>query len=554
MPDNVRVTLNWSAAAGPLDDVLGQQPQAAYDTLGGVFCVLENVNRVAWTQVPLSLSLSFLLFPSHSLPVHDGVGREGVTLVVVVVVGVGGGGGGDDVLRCAGRIGRESGGGWGRKRWTGYRLTRCAVAEATMPRPTSGQHYRGSTIQPPGANVSLAWVSALGSALRCGFQQHWQQRVPRFIAAACLQLPVVGAGELSVARLWSHAATASLVYMLVRFLVWSVTAPQPTSASAAAVYRSIVSTCSPLRRLSPSPRATVPSIRTPRRSLALLRNGRSAVALTGVLPGLVLEAVAVPVYVIHQVGYHNLPARRPGESLCLRCASIAVLTPLWILAVAATMVLLTFGAVVDFFGRGLRRMFGRWPRAAPTGAGRGMGMGGAGSWYQLDVERAAGGGGGWQPDSATSSSIDDLTKLPGGWDASGRVWDDLRRDQGALLRERDNLDAEKAAWKLECARARDEKRAVELERLRLQADRAAFAEQQQRWRQERAAAERAKQEVEAILRGFIDKSRKKAAVIADMRRGIERGQKLMAIHGHPTPPASPRVTKITAREAPPAMA
>ena len=477
-----------------------------------------------------------------------------VVVVVVVVVGVG-----VVAMMCFAALG-ESGanreGAGDRKRWTGDRLTRCAVEETTMPGPTSGQHYRGSTIQPPrSADVSLAWMSALGSALRCGLQQH--KRMPRFIAAACLQLPVVGAGELSVASLWSYAATASLVYMLVRFLVWSVTAPQPTSTSAAAVYRSIISTCKPLRRLSPSPRAAaVPSIRTLRTlhrgSLVLLRNGRSAVAFTGLLPALVLEAVAVPVYVIHQVGYHNLPARRPGESLCLRCASIAVLTPLWILAVAATMVLLTFGAVVDFFGRGFRRMFGRWPRAPPTGAGMGMGMG---SWYQLDVERAAGGGlSGWQPDSATSSSVDDLTKLPGGWDASGRVWDDLRRDQGALLRERDNLDAEKAAWKLECARARDEKRALELERLRLQADRAAFAEQQQRWRQERAAAERAKQEVEAILRGFIDKSRKKAAVIADMRRGIERGQKLMAIHGHPTPPASPRVTKITAREAPPAIA
>lgn len=337
---------------------------------------------------------------------------------------------------------------------------------------------------------------------------------------------MVGAGELSVASLWSFAATASLVYMLVRFLVSSVTASQPTSTA----YRSIVSSIyDPLRRLAPSPCTAVASIHSLRRSLAILA-------------AVVLETVALPVYVIHQVGYRNLPPRRPGESLCLRCASIAVLTPLWILAFAATMVLLTFGAVVDFVGRGLRRVFGRRkPRAPPAN----VAMADLGAWHQLDVER---GGGGWRPDSATSSSVDDLTKLPGAWDASARVWDELRRDQGALLRERDSLDAEKAAWKLECARARDEKRALELERLRLQADRAAFAEQQLRWSQERAAAARAKQEVEAILRGFIDKSRKKAAVIADMKRGLERGQKLlMATHGHPTPPASPRIEKAAGR-------
>ena len=72
MPDNVRVTLNWTAAAGPLDDVLGQQPQAAYDTPGGVFCVLENVNRVAWAQVCVApASRTLLSFPLYFLPVYD---------------------------------------------------------------------------------------------------------------------------------------------------------------------------------------------------------------------------------------------------------------------------------------------------------------------------------------------------------------------------------------------------------------------------------------------------------------------------------------------------
>ncbi|KAF8539654.1 hypothetical protein BDD12DRAFT_85121 [Trichophaea hybrida] len=293
--------------------------------------------------------------------------------------------------------------------------------------------------------------------------------------------------------------------MVIRFLILF-----GTSTFVKSVYHSTVG---PLRELSP--RAVVPSIYSFRRTVKSLNRT--------ITPIFLLEILALPVFLVHQIGYRNLPPRKPDESLYFRYISIAALTPLWILAVAAAMVLFMFGAVVDFFGRNLKRMFRRQPKAS--------------GWHQLDVER----GGAWQPDSATSSSIEDMTKLPGAW-GSAKVWDDLRRDQEALIREKDNFDSEKTAWKQECARTKEEKRAFEQEKQRLREEQAVFQQQQQRWKEEREAAAEAKREVEMILRSFIEKSKKSGMVIAGMKRGIEMKQMML---GNPTPPASPKSERAT---------
>jgi hypothetical protein len=293
--------------------------------------------------------------------------------------------------------------------------------------------------------------------------------------------------------------------MIIRFLFHF-----STSTFAKSVYHSIVG---PLRELSP--RAAIPSIYSFRRTVKSLNRT--------ITPTLLLEILALPVFLVHQIGYRNLPPRKPHESLYFRYISIAALTPLWILAVAAAMVLFMFGAVIDFFGRNLKRMFRRRPKSS--------------GWYQLDVER----GGAWEPDSATSSSIEDMTKLPGAW-GSAKVWDDLRRDQDALVRERDNFESERTAWKLDQARTKEEKRALEQEKQRLREEQAAFREQQQMWKEEREAAEEAKREVEMILRSFIEKSKKSGVVIAGMKRGIEMRQMML---GNPTPPASPKCERAT---------
>jgi hypothetical protein len=234
--------------------------------------------------------------------------------------------------------------------------------------------------------------------------------------------------------------------------------------------------------------------------------------------------VALPAFSLDRIGFHNLPQRKPNESVYFRYLAILALTPVWISAVTAAMVLFIFGAVVDFFSRNIDRIFKR--KSKPTG------------WHQLDIER----GGVWQPESpASSNSVEDISKVSEAWGTS-RVWDDLRRDQGALSRERDNLDAEKAAWKLECSRIKEEQKALEKERQRLQEEKASFFTEREKWNKEKHAQEKSRKDLETILKSFIKKSQQNTEVIANLRRGIE----MRPMVNNPTPPASPTTEKMNA--------
>ncbi|KAI5812470.1 hypothetical protein BZA77DRAFT_296805 [Pyronema omphalodes] len=186
------------------------------------------------------------------------------------------------------------------------------------------------------------------------------------------------------------------------------------------------------------------------------------------------------------------------------------------------MVLFVFSVVVDFCNRNIDRMFKR--KSKPT------------EWHQLDIER----GGVWHSESpASNNSVEDISKVPEAW-SNSRVWDDLRRDQAALNRARDSLDAEKAAWKLECSRIKEEQKALEKERQRLQEEKTSFFTEREKWNQEKHAQEKSRKDLETILKSFIKKSQQNTEVIASLRRGIEMRQ----LVNNMTPPASPTTEKM----------
>ncbi|KAI5817903.1 hypothetical protein BZA77DRAFT_343282 [Pyronema omphalodes] len=190
------------------------------------------------------------------------------------------------------------------------------------------------------------------------------------------------------------------------------------------------------------------------------------------------------------------------------------------------MVLFSFGSVIDFINRNINRIFRRKSQATI-------------GWHQMDVER----GGVWgQPESPMSrNSVADMSKSSETW-GNARGWDDLRRDQEALSRERDNLNAEKAAWQLECLRIKEEQKALEKERQRFKEDKALFFTEREKWNKEKQAQAKSRKDLENILKSFIKKSQQNTEVIANLRRGIEMRQMI----NNPTPPASPKVEKMSA--------
>lgn len=318
------------------------------------------------------------------------------------------------------------------------------------------------------------------------------------IAAAC-----PNPGKLA-AHVWGTAANLSLLYLLARFLL--------LVGSTAFVQNNLIH---PLRELSP--RAVLPSVTTYRKLCRLLR-------IIQKTPHTLLETLAFPFFVLHQIGFSNLPPLKQGESLIFRRTAITALVPLWCCALTAAMVVFTFSSVTEFLGRTVMGMFRRQPKSP--------------EWHQLDVERGM-----WQqPQSATST--DDMTRvMPGAW-GSSKVWEDLRRDQGALQQERINFDAEKAAFKAEAQKQLEEKRAFELEKQRLREERLALQQQQQKFQAEVAASAEAKKEVETIIKLFVEKSKRSNELIGNLKSRVEMLPVINGnMMGNPTPPASPKIEK-----------
>jgi len=393
-------------------------------------------------------------------------------------------------------------------RWTN-RGARISTDSKLTRRAAPQLHYR-STLRPLAGWVSSAIATILNSAVPYDVRY-------KNIAAAYPSSPE----QLSLADLWDYAANIALIFILVRFLL---------AAAASTFVRNH------LRHLYQlSPRIVLfPSLSTLRAIVLHVPTDASRTSR------LILEILALPVFVVHQLGYTNLPPRKDGESIYFRYTAIAALTPLWVLAFAATMVLFVFGSVLDFVSRGVKRMFGQ-----KTGA----------DWHHLDVERGSPDAGHaiWKPElamykpagaaSPAGSSDDDLSPLPGAW-SSARIWEDIKRDKGALLREKDNLDAEKAAWRLEVTRQKEEKRAFDLECQRLREERIEFQKQQQKLNADIKASAEARKEVEVILRSFIDKSQRTGQVIGGLKTRIEMLPVANGmILGNPTPPASPKTSK-----------
>jgi hypothetical protein len=300
---------------------------------------------------------------------------------------------------------------------------------------------------------------------------------------------------VSLNTAWGVAANLSLIYLLARFLLIPV-----------ATYTFVLL----LHRFSPH---------NTKKDLHATTSHPSSSPLYSLL-----NILALPFYLVHQLGVNNLPPLKPGESLIFRRLSITALVPLWCCALTAAMVLFTFGSVTDFLSRTVMGIFRRQPKPA--------------EWHSLDVER---GQQQWQPHSAASS--EDMTKTPGAW-GSTRVWEDLRRDQGALQQERVSLDAEKAAFQAEAQRALEEKRAFDLEKQRLREERAAFQQQQQKFQRELLASAQARKEIEGIIKMFIEKSKRSGEIIGNLRTRVDglpviNGNML----GNPTPPASPKMEK-----------
>lgn len=334
--------------------------------------------------------------------------------------------------------------------------------------------------------------------------------------------------QLSLADLWACAANISLIFILFRFL------------STAATSTFVRNHLDHLRQLSPRIVLFPPS--HPK-----LRDIIHHLPALSTIPYLILEILALPVFIVHQLGYTNLPPRKDGESIYFRYTAIAALTPLWILAFAATMVLFVFGSVLDFVSRNVKKMFGQKTTT---------------DWQQIDVERGTPGvehavwkpeTAAWKPDTTTiavsptgstdTDTDDQLSPLPGAW-SSAKVWEDIKRDKGALLREKDSLDAEKAAWRLEVARQKEEKHAFDLERQRLREERLEFQKQQLKLKADIKASADARNEVEAILRSFIDKSQRSSQVIGSLKTRVEMLPVSNGIMlGNPTPPASPKTSR-----------
>jgi hypothetical protein len=326
--------------------------------------------------------------------------------------------------------------------------------------------------------------------------------------------------QLSLADLRDYAANIGLIFILVRFLL----------AAAASTFvrnhlRHLYQLC-PRIGLLPSPSSLRP----------IILHLPTDVSRTF---HLILEILALPFYVVHQLGYTNLPPRKDGESIYFRYTAIAALTPLWVLAFAVTMVLFVFGSVLDFVSRGVKRIFGQNTIT---------------EWHHLDIERGSPDGGHaiWRPESAmykpataspTCSSDEDLSPLPCAL-SSAKVWEDIKRDKGALLREKDNLDAEKAAWRLEVTRQKQAKHGFDLERQRLREERIEFQKQQQKLNADIKASAEARKEVETILRSLIDKSQRARQVIGGLHTRVEMLPVANGmVIGNPTPPASPKTSK-----------
>jgi hypothetical protein len=314
-------------------------------------------------------------------------------------------------------------------------------------------------------------------------------------AAAAQQQQAVSLNAVCVV-----ATNLALIYLLARFLL-------------------LVATCTfvllhPLSRFSP--RAVIPSPST------FYNTEKLSHALPH--PNTIVNALALPFYLLHHLGFKNLPPHKPGESLLFRYASITTLVPLWCCALTAAMVLFTFGTVTDFLSRTVMGIFRRQPKPA--------------EWHSLDMER-----GQWQPASASSS--EDMTKMPGSWSTTNsRVWEDLRRDQRALQQERISFDAEKAAFQAEAQRAIEEKRAFDLEKQRLREERLAFQQQQQKFQKEILASAAARKEVEGIIKMFIEKSKRSSEIIGNLRTRVDGLPVINGnLLGNPTPPASPKMEK-----------
>jgi regulator of replication initiation timing len=296
-----------------------------------------------------------------------------------------------------------------------------------------------------------------------------------------------------------------LIFLLARFLL--------LVASSAFVQNNFL-----LPLLEFSPRAVIPSVSTFRKTLKHLRTIQQT-------PNHLLDALALPFYILHQLGFSNLPPHKEGESIIFRRTTITVLVPLWCCALTAAMVLFTIGSVTEFLSRTVMGMFRRQPKTP--------------EWHQLDVERGM-----WQPQSPNSSSTEDMTKMPGAW-GSAKVWEDLRRDQGVLQQERGSFDAEKAAWKAEVAKQMEEKRAFDLEKQRLREERLALQQQQQKFQAEMAASTEARKEVEGIIKMFVEKSKRSGEIIGNLKNRVERLPVMNGnMMGNPTPPASPKIEKV----------
>jgi len=393
-------------------------------------------------------------------------------------------------------------------RWTNRCMRMCTDNMLTR-RAAPQLHYR-STIQPLAGRVSYAIATILNSAVPYDVRY-------KNIAAAYPRLE-----QLSLADLWVCAANTSLIFILFRFLF--------TIATSTFVRNHLHH----FRQLSPRIVLT-PSHRKLRDIIHHLPTDLTTTSY------FIVEILALPVFVVHQLGYTNLPPRKDGESIYFRYTAIAALTPLWVLAFAATMVLFVFGSVLDFVSRSVKKIFGQKTTT---------------DWHQIDVEhgtdiehavwrpRTAA----WKSDNAvatfhTGSSDDDLTPLPGAW-GSAKVWEDIKRDKGALLREKDNLDAERAAWRLEVTRQKEEKRAFDLERQRLRGERLEFQKQQQRLNADIKASAEARKDVEAILRSFIEKSQSSSQVISKLQTRVKSLPVTNSMMlGNPTPPASPKSSR-----------
>ena len=370
-------------------------------------------------------------------------------------------------------------------------------ANTSHVRPAHQHHYR-STLQPLAEQVSLWIATSLHTVC-----DHENIAAAAAAAAAYLRL-----AWPTPADLWACTAHISLIFLLLRFLFFALLSNiiHTTCLSLHAFSRNIAHICSkPLF--------------------------------------LILEILALPLYFSHQIGYSNLPPRKEGESIVIRYASIASLVPLWFCAFAATMVLIMFGTVFDFFGRTVKSLFSRKPE----------------QWKQLDVERGAA----WRPDTPRSSRSISTATTTTDEPSTGAItppvretWEELRRSQAALGQEKEIFEAAKAAWELDAQRQKEEKSVLVKEREQLENEKLALQEEKRKWKEEVEASAAAKAEVEAILKSFIERAHQNSKVIAQLRQRVgvlpavarhnDIGGVLPAVArhgdmmGNPTPPGSPK--------------